>query len=75
MKPVMIGPIRGRDHGNSAKRLRAYRADRYCLGIMIGGLTAMAPGRRREIVTLGPKTLISGALATCLTGAVIGMLV
>jgi len=42
---------------------------------MIGGLTAMAPGRRREIVTLGPKTLISGALATCLTGAVIGMLV
>ncbi len=45
------------------------------LGIMIGGLTAMAPDRRREIVTLGPKTLISGTLATCLTGAVIGLLI
>jgi len=45
------------------------------LGIMIGGLVAMAPERRSEIVTLGPKTLVSGTLATCLTGAVIGILI
>lgn len=44
------------------------------LGIMIGGLVAMAPERRDLIVALGPKTLVSGTLATCLTGAVIGVL-
>lgn len=44
------------------------------LGIMIGGLVAMAPERRGLIVALGPKTLVSGTLATCLTGAVIGVL-
>lgn len=43
------------------------------LGIMIGGLTAMAPERRPEIVQLGLKTLVSGTLATCMTAAVIGI--
>ena len=31
--------------------------------------------RRGLIVALGPKTLVSGTLATCLTGAVIGVLI
>ena len=44
------------------------------LGIMIGGLGAMAPERRGEIVSLGLRTLVSGTLATLMTGAVIGML-
>jgi len=44
------------------------------LGIMIGGLGAMAPDRRGEIVSLGLRTLVSGTLATLMTGAVIGML-
>ena len=44
------------------------------LGIMIGGLTTMAPGRRAEIVALGPRSIISGTLATCLLGAIVGML-
>lgn len=44
------------------------------LGIMIGGLTVMVPERRDEIVNLAPKSLISGTLATCLTGAVVGVL-
>lgn len=43
------------------------------LGIMIGGLTAMAPERRPEIVQLGLKTLVSGTLATCMTASVIGI--
>ena len=43
------------------------------LGIMIGGLTAMVPERRPEIVSLGLKTLVSGTLATCITAAVIGI--
>lgn len=44
------------------------------LGIMLGGLGAMCPERRQEITALAPKTLISGTIATCMTGAVAGML-
>jgi CNT family concentrative nucleoside transporter len=44
------------------------------LGIMIGGMGAMVPERRAEIVELAPKSLISGTLATCLSGAVVGLL-
>jgi CNT family concentrative nucleoside transporter len=42
------------------------------LGIMIGGMAAMVPTRRAEIVSLGAKTVISGTLATLLTAAVVG---
>lgn len=45
------------------------------LGIMIGGLGAMAPGRRTEIVALGTKSIFAGTLATLSTGAVVGMLI
>jgi len=44
------------------------------LGIMIGGLGAMVPGRRTEIVALGFRSLVSGTLATCSSGAVAGLL-
>jgi CNT family concentrative nucleoside transporter len=44
------------------------------LGIMIGGLTTMAPERREDIVSLGMKSIISGTLATCLMGAIVGVL-
>ena len=44
------------------------------LGIMIGGLTTMAPKRRDEIVALGLQTIVSGTLTTCLLGAIVGML-
>ena len=42
------------------------------LGIMIGGLAAMAPTRRAEIVGLGLKSIVAGTLSTCLIGAVVG---
>lgn len=45
------------------------------LGIMLGGLTAMVPERRHDLVRLAPRSLISGTLATCLTGATVGILV
>ena len=45
------------------------------LGIMIGGLTTMVPERREEIVGLGPKSIVAGTLATCCTGAVVGILI
>jgi CNT family concentrative nucleoside transporter len=44
------------------------------LGIVIGGLGAMVPARRREIVQLGLRTILSGTLATCMSGAVAGAL-
>ncbi len=44
------------------------------LGIMIGGLGAMVPARRAEIVGLGLRTILSGTLATCMSGAVAGAL-
>jgi len=44
------------------------------LGIMIGGLGMMAPERRAEIVQLGLKSIVGGTLATCMTGAIVGML-
>jgi len=43
------------------------------LGIMIGGMTTMCPERRDEIIELGGRTIVSGTLATCLTGAVAGL--
>jgi CNT family concentrative nucleoside transporter len=44
------------------------------LGIMIGGLGAMAPERRSEIVSLGMKSILAGTLATLMTGAIAGIL-
>jgi len=44
------------------------------LGILIGGMGAMVPERRPEIVALGLRSILSGTLATCMSGAVVGLL-
>ena len=44
------------------------------LGIILAGLNTLVPERRREIVGLGLKSIVGGTIATCCTGAVIGML-
>jgi CNT family concentrative nucleoside transporter len=44
------------------------------LGIMIAGLGTMAPERRDDVVSLGFKSIVSGTIATCLMGAIVGML-
>lgn len=44
------------------------------VGILIGGMIAIAPSRREDILGLAPKALISGTFATLMTGAVIGVL-
>jgi len=44
------------------------------LGIMLGGLTSLAPERRPEIVALGFKSIFAGTLATLMTGAIAGLL-
>jgi len=45
------------------------------LGILIGGMSAMAPERRDEIVALGLRSIVAGTLATLMTGSVVGMLI
>jgi concentrative nucleoside transporter, CNT family len=45
------------------------------LGILIGGMGAMVPERRAEIVQLGMRSIIAGTIATCMTAAVVGLFV
>jgi CNT family concentrative nucleoside transporter len=44
------------------------------VGIMIGGLTAMAPERRSDVISLGMKSVVSGTISTLLMGAIVGLL-
>jgi concentrative nucleoside transporter, CNT family len=44
------------------------------LGIMVAGLSTMAPERRDDVLSLGPKSIVSGTIATCLMAAIVGLL-
>lgn len=44
-------------------------------GILLGGLGKLAPNRRPDIAKLGMKAVIAGALASCLSAAIAGMLI
>lgn len=44
------------------------------LGIMIGGMGTMVPEKRDEIVSLGFRAVVAGTLATCMTGAIVGII-
>jgi len=44
------------------------------VGIMIAGVSGMVPERREEVVELSLKALVSGTIASGMTGAVVGML-
>jgi concentrative nucleoside transporter, CNT family len=45
------------------------------LGIMIGGMGAMVPQRRAEVIELGMKSVVAGTIATCMTAAIVGLFV
>ncbi|MBO6783836.1 MAG: nucleoside:proton symporter [Alphaproteobacteria bacterium] len=45
------------------------------VGIMLAGMVAMAPERKSELIELGLKALVAGTIATCMTGAVVGLIV
>ena len=45
------------------------------LGILLGGMTTMAPERRADIVALGWRSIVSGTLASLMSGAVAGLFV
>lgn len=42
------------------------------LGILIGGVSAIVPERRADLLALGPRTLLSGTLVSFLTGSIVG---
>jgi len=44
------------------------------LAILIGAIGAVAPGRRADLARLGPASILSGSLATFMTGCVAGVL-
>jgi len=44
------------------------------IGIQIGGIGTMVPERKQEIISLGLKALIAGTIASCMSGAIIGIL-
>lgn len=41
------------------------------LGIMIAGLSTLMPERRDEVLALAPRSMVSGSLATIMTGCVV----
>lgn len=43
------------------------------LALLTGSLSIMAPERQSEIAALGLKSIVSGTLATCMTGAIISI--
>jgi CNT family concentrative nucleoside transporter len=44
------------------------------LGILVGGLGALIPERRAEVAVLGLRSVLSGTLATLMSGALAGLL-
>ena len=44
------------------------------VGIMIAGMSSMIPERRQELVSLAMRALVSGTLASAMSGALIGFL-
>jgi len=43
------------------------------LGIMLGGLSTLVPERREELLQVAPRTLYSGTVVGCHTGAVVAL--
>ncbi|HUJ39825.1 MAG TPA: nucleoside transporter C-terminal domain-containing protein [Candidatus Acidoferrales bacterium] len=44
------------------------------IGIQIGGLSALAPNKRRELAELGFRAMIAGTLANLLSASIVGIL-
>lgn len=43
------------------------------VGILIGGVSAIVPERRDDLIALAPRTLVSGTLVAFLTGSIVGL--
>ena len=45
------------------------------VGLLVTGLSTMAPERRADIASLGLRALLGGTLANCMTAAIVGVLI
>jgi CNT family concentrative nucleoside transporter len=63
--------------GDRSARMAAFAlcgfANFASIGIQIGGLSALVPGRRADLVRLAMRAMIGGALASWITAAVAGI--
>jgi CNT family concentrative nucleoside transporter len=76
---VDLAKVPAADLGDHSRLVMTYAlcgfANFGSLGILIGGMGAMVPERRAEIVSLGLRSILSGTMAGCMSGAIVGMLV
>lgn len=80
---IAYGTLAEMIHGDEARlsqRSAAIAAFALCgfanipsIAIQIGGLTPIAPGKRREFVSLGPRAMVGGALASWMTASIAGL--
>jgi CNT family concentrative nucleoside transporter len=45
------------------------------IGMLIGGLTALAPDRRHDVASLGFRAMIAGTLANLMSASIVGLLI
>ncbi len=45
------------------------------IGIQVGGIGALAEDRKKDLAELGFRAMVAGTIATCMTGAVVGVFV
>jgi CNT family concentrative nucleoside transporter len=73
----------GKFVGVQGMQERSYKLAAYALtgfanfasiGIQLGGIGAMAPGRRKDLAQLGMRALLGGFLATLINAAIAGLL-
>jgi CNT family concentrative nucleoside transporter len=76
---TLVGYIRSGQISERAIVLSTYAlcgfANFASIGIQIGGLAALAPGRKSELARVGLRAMVGGALASWLTAAVAGTLI
>jgi concentrative nucleoside transporter, CNT family len=74
---IQLAGISGDDLSQHSRLILTYAlcgfANFGSLGITLGGVGALVPGRREELFELAPKTLISGTIVNCITGAIVGL--
>lgn len=75
---IELAKIKGEGLSSGTRLIMTYAlcgfANISSVGIMIGGLGSMVPDRRQDILTLSFKALLVGALASCLSATVVGLL-
>ena len=73
LQPGMVNGISERSYALATYALTGF-ANFGSIGIQLGGIGAMAPGRRGDLARLGGKALLGGFLATLINASIAGLL-